>query len=787
MKKNYFKVLTSFMLFVMIGFTANAQKPDLEKRYEIIRNAQEKPVSKQLMSPELKALAEDGDSMFNKDNFIIRNGEIFLIARCKANVNALANELKTLGARKIKKYKNTVTFRLATNKIMQLNNCTELGYAIPEMKPKTKVGSVESEAVKSLKVDLASKWFGLTGKGIKIGVISDSYNSLGGEAAGIASGDLPGAGNPNGYTTPVNVLSEIQGAPGIDEGRAMIELIHDIAPEAEILFYSAFNGYFDFADGIRALADAGADVIVDDIAYFAEPYFQNGAIAQAVNEVSKKGVAYFSSAGNSGEQSYESEFRNIDGINIHDFDEGGAVNGFQRIEVAPGQELNLFLQWDQPSPFFTDGPGATDQRLRTNLDIFVFDPDTNALIFQTTGSNIDSQIEAIGLFNGGTESFIFDMAIVVRSGPQPERIKWVNFGSDLNTQFDTNSSTVVGHANAESTISVGAVAFFRVKGFQGRPSTDINGFSSLGGTFLRLNDNGARKKRPLDTKNPDFCATDGANTTFFGNDIPDVIGGVQVEEDSNPNFFGTSASAPHAAAIGALMLEANPQLKPKMIERIMENTAKDMDNPLTSGFDSGYDRKTGFGYIDASKALNVAVTRAGTKDLSIMPVCADNSETKLRWKVENPNPFNVKYSFKILGSSQKGNLVAEPGENFFLTKKEKNLNKARIEWRKKRTHKQGRAFAIHNLNNCEQPYLASDALKIYPNPIGDHVSISFASKQGKKSSVNVSKLNPAAPKLLQVPVTLTKGENTFELDFSSIKKGLYILEIDGVTRRILKN
>ena len=124
------------------------------------------------------------------------------------------------------------------------------------------------------------------------------------------------------------------------------------------------------------------------------------------------------------------------------------------------------------------------------------------LIFQTTSLNTDDNIEGIGFTNNGPDSFIFDMAVVKQSGPDPQRIKWVNFGSDLNVTFDTNSSTVVGHANAQRAIAVGAVAFFRVEGFQDRPSTDINGFSSLGGTFLRLNDNGSRKRQPLDTKKP---------------------------------------------------------------------------------------------------------------------------------------------------------------------------------------------------------------------------------------------------------------------------------------------
>jgi len=90
-----------------------------------------------------------------------------------------------------------------------------------------------------MNADAARANFGVNGSGIKIGVISDSYNFLGGEATGINSGDLPGVGNPSGFQSSVNVLRDA--TFGTDEGRAMIELIHDLAPGAEILFHSAFN------------------------------------------------------------------------------------------------------------------------------------------------------------------------------------------------------------------------------------------------------------------------------------------------------------------------------------------------------------------------------------------------------------------------------------------------------------------------------------------------------------------------------------------------------------------
>ena len=69
------------------------------------------------------------------------------------------------------------------------------------------------------------------------------------------------------------------------------------------------RGQASFAQGIIDLANAGAKVITDDIIYLAEPMFQDGIIAQAVDLVKARGISYFSAAGNDGRQSYESPFR----------------------------------------------------------------------------------------------------------------------------------------------------------------------------------------------------------------------------------------------------------------------------------------------------------------------------------------------------------------------------------------------------------------------------------------------------------------------------------------------
>src|SRR5580700_6138666 len=168
-------------------------------------------------------------------------------------------------------------------------------------------GAIGSKGANPAQVQQALDESGLsvTGAGIKVGVLSDSFNNLGGAAADEASGALPPAAD-------IQVLSDYA-ANGSDEGRAMMQIVHDIAPGASLAFYTAFNSAQDFANGILALAAAGCKVICDDVSYFDEPFFQNGVIAQAIQRVEAEGVTYITSAGNEASNGYQAAWSPISG------------------------------------------------------------------------------------------------------------------------------------------------------------------------------------------------------------------------------------------------------------------------------------------------------------------------------------------------------------------------------------------------------------------------------------------------------------------------------------------
>ena len=511
-----------------------------------------------------------------------------------------------------------------------------------------RAGATLSQGDRSLRADLARRESGVSGRGIRIGVLSDSYDCAPGAfepgapftraAQDMANDDLP---------RDVLVLKDLADAPSddcSDEGRAMMQLIHDVAPGAPLAFYTAFESQEDFAAGIRALAAAGSQVIVDDIIYFAEPMFEDGIIAQAVDDVHAGGVAYFSSAGNDARQSYESRFRLSTDPGIsgprHDFAPGRGVDGLQTTTASAGSATLLSLQWDQPSLSANGRRGA-----QSDVDVWFYDlngepfeictDDPAQVVCQIPGfdANIGGDaVETPIMVNFSDEDIEVQVGIELFEGPTPNYVKYVWFDLDAGVftvdEYDTASGTVYGHANAAGAEAVGAAAWYQTEewGSPLRPQcipACLNSFSSAGGSPVFFGANGRRLGTPVVRLKPGVTGPDGGNTSFFFFDLGFEVPGTS-EPDGVPNFFGTSASAPHVAAVAALILDQRERdvaarkrfigprrLTPDLIYWAMRLTADDLKlrnfggdiGPQRVDNANGYDFDTGFGFVDAQRAL----------------------------------------------------------------------------------------------------------------------------------------------------------------------------------------
>jgi hypothetical protein len=384
----------------------------------------------------------------------------------------------------------------------------------------------------------------------------------------------------------------------------MLQIVHDLAPAADLAFASAFFGQFDFADQIRALRNsAGARVIADDIFYFADPFFQDGPITQGIKDITAAGTLYFTLAGNHHELvngqpvgSYEAAaFRpmacpnlaNFNQGDCHDFNPAAGADNRSGFTLANTGRLALDLQWAEPW-----------YGVQTDIDMYLLN-NANAILASSFNDNPGTTQMPFEFFdytnNTGAAQTVF-LVIHRWSGTATPRLKYILLQSTLGlnsveynalNSADTFGPTVYGHSGANEAISVAAVRY--------NNSNAPEGFTSRGFPtyyFSPISDTtpAAPLPGPETRQKPDVGATDGGQNTFFGTSSPPY------------RFFGTSAAAPHAAAVGALMTQQADQspgtINQSLAETILETTA------LTITF--GSQEANGAGLINALGAANSA-------------------------------------------------------------------------------------------------------------------------------------------------------------------------------------
>ena len=428
--------------------------------------------------------------------------------------------------------------------------------------------------------------FNAAGNGIKIGVLSDSSRGLGKSQA---NGNLP---------KDVTVLPGQSGiqtdASDIGEGTAMMEIIYDLAPESKLFFASAFESPEQFAQNILDLRfKYGCDIIVDDVIWSDESPFQDTGLAQVVNAVTNSGGLYFSSAGNQGNDAdgtattWEGDFKSGGSIpvfsgspfDLNDFGEGVISNRFTGV-YAGGTLLRLI--WADPW-----GEAEND------YDLFVLDStlttvrafsDNDQFFFPFPFEGIESDSLRIG-----------DRIVIVRYGnSEPRALHLDTIFGTADFALTTDGGTY-GHSAAADAYSVAAVAAStaRSAAFTGGVANPVEVFSTDGPRRIFFNEDGSPstpgnflfETNGGSVRNkPDIAAADGVATSVTG----------------FTSFFGTSAAAPHAAAIAAMIKGAKPEIKPEEMRELLTKTALDIGA-------RGRDKVSGSGLLSPLNAYLQAI------------------------------------------------------------------------------------------------------------------------------------------------------------------------------------
>jgi hypothetical protein len=452
-----------------------------------------------------------------------------------------------------------------------------------------RTGSVDTAGDSLLLADKVRNQFaayGIDGSGIKVGVVSD----------GVDHRASVGADLPN-----VSVNPSIPGSG--DEGTAMLEIVHDLAPGAQ-LYFSGPQTAVEMVSSINWLMSQGCNVIVDDVGFYDQPFFADGSVALAAQNAVNSGVVYVSAAGNEsvpiggvGDFHYQHQFVD-DGstTHLHNFNPGGTTpDDYLDFTVLAGGSIGVILQWSDP---FGGSSNDYDLRLYNQSHTSVLESSED---FQT---GTQDPIEALNYTNPSSTSPA-QVAIRIRkfNGLSRELEMFV-LGDAKPLEYVTPAGSIIGHPAAPGVISVGAID-------AADSSADtVEYYSSQGPTTIYTNF--TTQTRTL-RNSLTGAAIDGVQTR---------VG--QLGDFENP-FFGTSAAAPHVAAIAALIRDVNPSLSPAQVKQIMQDTAVDL-----TAYGAGYDQVSGSGRFNALDAVFDAFTPAqpDLTDLSDTGVSSTDNITR---------------------------------------------------------------------------------------------------------------------------------------------------------------
>ena len=416
--------------------------------------------------------------------------------------------------------------------------------------PLTRAGTVTTAGDGIHRVSDVRAAYSQSGAGIKVGIISNGVNS---RATAQASGDLPAD------AAGLTVLSDTVGG---DEGTAMLEIVHDLVPAAELYFHDCGSNILAFNTAVDSLVAAGCNVICDDVAWVTEPFYEDGTVGGHVATLlTGQDILYVSSAGDAAQGHYQGNYCNLTGTYLHDFSAGTSGDKpFLYLNMPAGSSVTVVLQWDDPF-----GAAVND------YDLFLLDATSN---LQRAGSwntqdGDDNPLETFQFTATVTDDYYLTIDQWAGSTENLEVYIYPANGCSVYSDNISPADSIFGHPAVNGVLGVGAIS-------AADPGNDnIESFSSRGPVTIRYPSSESRAK-------PDICGIDGVSVTGAGG-------------FSTP-FYGTSAAAAHVAAVCAQLWAQFPAKSGSQIRDFVTATAVDLGT-------LGKDNIFGYGRADAWNAF----------------------------------------------------------------------------------------------------------------------------------------------------------------------------------------
>jgi subtilisin family serine protease len=325
------------------------------------------------------------------------------------------------------------------------------------------------------------------------------------------------------------------GRPASQHGTACAEVVHDMAPDAQLYLVNA-GTEVEWANAVDWLLAQKVDVISFSAGWqVSGPGDGTGTLSEKVNDVREAGVLWVSAAGNSAQRHWMGKWNDPEGNWWHNYTGSDETN---EITVTYESQIVVGLRWNDP------WGGSTN-----DYDLFLYRLVDDSLEEVARSDNVqdgnDNPQEFI-VYNF-PPSGVYYVAISKQAGAQARKLELFSYDQDFH--YQTAASSLWIPADSPGSLTVAATYW---------QDDSLEAFSSQGPT------------RDGRTK-PDLAAPDGVS--------------VRSETWRDTGFYGTSASAPHVAGAAALVLEAFPAFTVAQTQDWLEDRAVDMG---TAGKDNVY-------------------------------------------------------------------------------------------------------------------------------------------------------------------------------------------------------
>ena len=565
--------------------------PDNEKKIEwfVLQRINKMIANNAKLDHNVKA-HYSSDILFSDDSGRLYVDVALLLSASRSDISFIKNKIKEAGG-KIKfvsnpqfQYPVEIYCWLPYYAIKEIAKLPQVGNISAVGVPMSRTGSITSIGDTQLRAEEARNYFNCDGSQIKVGVISNGAEHW--DYSHYNGGDLPEAIE---FVTNRDI-------PG-DEGTAMMEIVYDMAPGAQLVF-----GGLDSTDGPSVMAELisnmfdnyACKIIVDDIGFYLNlPYFSDDPIMQRIQSElgSYPKRIYVSAAGNDAKNMFDAEHFQSDASNYVYFWQGQELYNSNFFSLGAHNTVHIFLQWADEWGYSTN-----------NYDLYLLDGNGNIVASSPTvqngmGSNPQEVINFTNQNDIAEDYYIRikmgneerEIKLIVKPGKnEPEIALAYTYPNYMNETKPTRQ--IFGHPASQGAICVAA--------YESDNEDTISDYSSNGPTnlysFAENNASAVKEER----KTPTITATSFVNTK---------IG--EGEYFIDP-FRGTSASAPHVAGIAALYFQKHPDDSRSDFLNALKKGAAPMG---MIGNPGEWNSQSGFGKVDAyatvGKFISVTVSQ----------------------------------------------------------------------------------------------------------------------------------------------------------------------------------